>query len=218
MQRCRRWNRSWGTVLHHGQVLCQRNHRPYLTKKQGDYTLKDYYAFPEDYRIELIDGVIYNMTSPASAHQLIAGYIYNQLFNHITGKHGDCLPMISPIDVQLDCDNKTMVEPDVIVVCDRNKGHQTLRLRRTGFRPGSSLPSTKKKDMIVKLNKYMNAGVREYWMIDPDKKVVSIYDFEHEDYPLICGFEDNVTVSILDGQCQIDFRKMYNYISFLYED
>ena len=61
------------------------------------------------------------MTSPASAHQLIAGYIYNQLFNHITGKHGDCLPMISPIDVQLDCDNKTMVEPDVIVVCDRNK-------------------------------------------------------------------------------------------------
>ena len=78
-----------------GKCFVNETTAPYLTKKQGDYTLKDYYAFPEDYRIELIDGVIYNMTSPASAHQLIAGYIYNQLFNHITGKHGDCLPMIS---------------------------------------------------------------------------------------------------------------------------
>ena len=201
-----------------GKCFVNETTAPYLTKKQGDYTLEDYYAFPEDYRIELIDGVIYNMTSPASAHQLIAGYIYNQLFNHITSKHGDCLPMISPIDVQLDCDDKTMVEPDVIVVCDRNKVIKRCVYGAPDFVLEVLSPSTKKKDMIVKLNKYMNAGVREYWMIDPDKKVVSIYDFEHEDYPLICGFEDNVTVSILDGQCQIDFREMYNYISFLYED
>lgn len=123
-----------------GKCFVNETTAPYLTKKQGDYTLKDYYAFPEDYRIELIDGVIYNMTSPASAHQLIAGYIYNQLFNHITGKHGDCLPMISPIDVQLDCDNKTMVEPDVIVVCDRNKVIKRCVYGAPGFRPGSSLP------------------------------------------------------------------------------
>lgn len=200
-----------------GKSFVNESTAPYLTKKQGDYTLEDYYAFPEDYRIELIDGVIYNMTSPASAHQLIAGYIYAQFFNHIAAKQGDCLPMISPIDVQLDCDDKTMVEPDVIVVCDRDKVINRCVYGAPDFVLEVLSPSTKKKDMIIKLNKYMNAGVREYWMIDPDKKNITIYDFEHEEYPLICGFEETVTLSILDGQCQIDLSAMYDYIRFLYE-
>ena len=93
----------------------------YLTKSQGDYTLDDYYLIPDDMRVELIDGVIYDMTAPTSAHQLIAGFIYSKLLGHVLEKKGECLPMISPLDVQLDCDNKTMVQPDVIIVCDRDK-------------------------------------------------------------------------------------------------
>ena len=191
---------------------------PYLTKRQGNYTLEDYYAFPEDYRIELIDGVIYNMSAPLSAYQLIAGYIYAQFFNHIDRAQGDCLPMISPVDVQLDCDEKTMVQPDVIIVCDRSKVIKRCVYGAPDFVLEVLSPSTKKKDMIIKLNKYMNAGVREYWMIDPDKQTVTIYDFAHDEYPLICDFQDAAVVSVLDGKCQIDFADMYDYIRFLYED
>ena len=89
---------------------------PYLTKKQGEYTLKDYYNLPEDKRFELIDGVIYDMTAPTTIHQSILGRVHANLLYHIDAKGGQCIPMISPVDVQLDCDDKTMVEPDVIIV------------------------------------------------------------------------------------------------------
>lgn len=93
----------------------------YHIKKQGEYTLDDYYAWPEDERIELIDGVIYNKSAPTSTHQGAAGEIYRQIANFIIENKGKCKPFVSPIDVQLDCDNKTMVQPDVIIVCDRDK-------------------------------------------------------------------------------------------------
>lgn len=191
---------------------------PYRTKKQGQYTLEDFYTLPDDQRVELIDGVLYDMTSPASAHQLIAGYIYNQLFNHILSKQGDCLPMISPIDVQLDCDDKTIVEPDVIIVCDRSKVIRRCVYGAPDFVVEVLSPSTKKKDMIIKLNKYMNAGVREYWIIDPEQKKVMVYDFEHDNYPLMMGFDEIVPVGILENECEIDFNQVYDYIRFLYEE
>lgn len=190
---------------------------PYFAKKQGEYTIEDYYNLPEDKRFELIDGVIYNMTAPSSPHQLIGGYIYNQLFNHIASKKGSCLPMISPLDVQLDCDDKTMVQPDVVIICDRDKVIRRCIYGAPDFVLEVLSPSTKKKDTVIKLHKYMNAGVREYWMIDPDKKKVMIYDFEHDNYPVIMGFDAVVPVAVLDNECKIDFRALYDYISFLYE-
>ncbi len=190
---------------------------PYFAKKQGEYTVEDYYNLPEDKRFELIDGVLYDMTAPNSPHQLIGGYIYAQLFNHITSKKGACLPMISPLDVQLDCDDKTMVQPDVIIVCGRDKVIRRCVYGAPDFVLEVLSPSTKKKDMVIKLYKYMNAGVREYWMIDPDRKKVMIYDFEHDNYPVIMGFDAVVPVAVLDGQCKIDFRALYDYIRFLYE-
>lgn len=69
----------------------------------------------------MIDGILYTMNVPTSAHQMIGGLIYTKLMNYVMQKKGKCLPMISPIDVQLDCDDKTMVQPDVVIVCDRDK-------------------------------------------------------------------------------------------------
>lgn len=93
----------------------------YVVKQQGDYTLTDYYQIPDDIRVELIDGTFYNMTAPTSPHQLIAGFIHAKLLGHVIANKGLCLPMISPLDVQLDSDEKTMVQPDVIIMCDRDK-------------------------------------------------------------------------------------------------
>ena len=189
---------------------------PYLTKKQGEYTLEDYYNLPEDQRFELIDGVIYDMTAPTTIHQSILGRVHAHLLYHIDAKGGQCIPMISPVDVQLDCDDKTMVEPDVIIVCDRNKIIRRCVYGAPDFVMEVLSKSTKKQDMFIKLNKYLNAGVREYWMVDPDKKTVMIYDFEHDDYRL-ASFSEKIPVAVLDGECVIDFADLYNRISFLYE-
>ena len=189
----------------------------YAAKQQGEFTLDDYYKLPEDKRFELIDGVIYDMTAPTSAHQLIAGYFHYQLLNHIMSRNGNCLPMISPLDVQLDCDDKTMVQPDVIIVCDRSKVINRCIYGAPDFVLEVLSKSTKRKDMIIKLNKYMNAGVREYWMIDPENKTVMIYDFEHDYYTQYNDFKDTVPVAVLDAQCQIDLAALYEHIRFLYE-
>ena len=126
--------------------------------------------------------------------------------------------MISPVDVQLDCDEKTMVQPDVVVVCDRSKV-----IRRCTCTARRSLvieilsPSTRRKDVTIKLNKYIAAGVREYWIIDPDQCRVLVYDFSAAIYPVIYGFDAKIPVAIWDGDCVIDFQEVYDYIHFLYE-
>ena len=199
-------------------LLLRESANAYMTKKQGEYTLDDYYhVIPDDMRVELIDGVIYNMTAPTSAHQIIGGFIYSRLLQHVLNKGGACLPMISPLDVQLDCDEKTMVQPDVVIVCDREKIINRCIYGAPDFIIEVLSKSTKKKDSVIKLNKYLNAGVREYWMIDPMKQKVIVYDFEHDDYPEIFGFDAKIPVGIWDGECVIDFAEVYEHVRFLYE-
>lgn len=70
--------------------------------------------------------------------------------------------------------------------------------------------------MFTKLAKYKEAGVREYWLVDPDKKKVLVYDLEHEELPIVYGFDSKVPVMIFGGECVIDFAEIYEYISFLY--
>ena len=188
----------------------------YQVKKQGEYTLEDYYQIPDDQRVELIDGVIYDMAAPTSIHQIIAGHFYAQLLSYVMSKKGKCMPMISPLDVQLDCDNKTMVQPDVVVVCDRDKIIKRCVYGAPDLVVEVLSPYTKKKDMTLKMHKYANAGVKEYWLIDPDKKKNIVYNFIKDDYS-IYGFDSIIPVAIWDGDCQIDFNVILEAIQFLYE-
>lgn len=189
----------------------------YQVKKQGEYTVEDYYKIPEERRVELIDGVIYDMAAPTSAHQLIAGLIYAKLLMHVLGRQGECLPMISPLDVQLDCDDKTMIQPDVVIVCDRDKVIQRCVYGAPDFIIEVLSSSSVKRDTVIKLNKYLNAGVREYWMIDPKQRKVLVYNFESGQYPTIYGFDSKIPVAIWNGECEIDFEEVYEHIRFLYE-
>ncbi|MCD8074815.1 MAG: Uma2 family endonuclease [Lachnospiraceae bacterium] len=188
-----------------------------VTKHQGEYTLEDYLALPEDQRFELIDGVIYDMASPTYIHQAI-GDSLQALFNaYIRENHGACRAFTAPVDVQLDCDDKTMIQPDVLIVCDYGK----LRSGRIYGAPDLVVeilsPSTSKKDRSLKLTKYKRAGVREYWIVDPDQKRVFVYEFEKSDSYVIYSFEDSVPVGIYDGKCRVDFRQIYDEIHFLYD-
>ena len=187
-------------------------------KRQGEYTVEDYLTWPEDERIELIDGVIFYMDAPVTKHQLITTEIGTILRNYIKKNQGLCIPFAAPIDVQLDKDDKTMVQPDVFVVCDRSRLKNGRLYGAPDFVIEVLSPSTRKKDMFTKLAKYANADVREYWIVDTDKKRVLVYDFESDDFVKVYTFEDKVPVGIFNGQCEVDFAEIYDYIRFLYEE
>lgn len=185
----------------------------YAVKKQGEYTLDDYLALPEERRVELIDGVFYDMSSPMGHHQIIAGEIYAALLAYIRSKKGKCIPFIAPMDVQLDCDNKTIVQPDVLILCDRSKYTSPRIVGAPDFVVEILSKSTRSKDMFIKLNKYRSAKVRECWIVDPDKKTVMTFLFEAQDEYAIYSFRDKVPVGIYGGDCVIDFAQIDDYIS-----
>lgn len=183
-------------------------------KKQGEYTIEDYYALPEDVRAELIDGVLYYMSSPSTVHQDIASTIHIALYEYIRDKKKPCKVYEAALDVQLCCDNKTMVQPDVLVVCDRDK------LRKYGIYGAPDFvleilsKSTRKKDMTVKLNKYFEAGVKEYWIIDPDKEILITYYFEKDrKTPHVYPLEGSAPVAITRGELQIDLGMIAELIA-----
>lgn len=175
-------------------------------KRQGLFTLKDYYALPEDQRAELIDGVLYNMTAPSLAHQTVALQIAYQFLNCIDAfeKQG-CEVFVSPVDVQLDRDERTMVEPDVVVLCDMEKAIKRCIYGAPDFVLEVLSPTTRRKDMLIKLNKYWNAGCREYWIVDPEQFTVTVYDFDGEETAVHYTFDNIVPVRLFEGKCSIDF-------------
>jgi len=178
-------------------------------KKDGEYTLDDYYALPDERRVELIDGVFYDMSAPAVIHQKILGELFI-LFRECTDAHeGECEVYLSPCDVRLDMDNKTMVQPDLLVICKE----YDLGAKRFEGAPDLVLeilsPSTRSKDMLLKLYKYQNAGVKEYWIVDPDHETVLVYDFREDNfYPEKYDFNSVIPIHISDGQCSIDFSRV----------
>ena len=185
-------------------------------KKPGEYTLEDYYALPDEQRVELIDGVFYDMSAPSSPHQFIGGSIHAQLLQFRNVHKGKCLPMVAPVDVQLDRDNKTMLQPDVLIVCDRSKVTRRCIYGAPDFIVEVLSPSTRKKDMTLKMAKYGEAGVREYWLIDPDKRQVIVFDLEHLAIPVIYGFRDSIPVGIWNGECKIDLTDVCEILDDLF--
>ncbi|MBE6003244.1 MAG: helix-turn-helix domain-containing protein [Lachnospiraceae bacterium] len=173
------------------------------------YTIDDYYAIPEDRRVELIDGVIYDMGAPSLYHQRILGDLF-VLFRECASKHNmPCEVYLSPCDVRLDKDNYTMVQPDLLVICGE---HDENGIRYEGA-PELVVeilsPSSRSKDMVLKLYKYQNAGVKEYWIIDPKHRTVYIHQFSDEDYaPKQYAFDQEIPIGISEGKCSIDFSKV----------
>ncbi|MDO4313141.1 MAG: Uma2 family endonuclease [Eubacteriales bacterium] len=188
-----------------------------LAKKQGEYTIEDYYALPKTCRVELMDGVIYNMTAPTYRHQGVGGELFVRFHQYIMDHQGSCFPFMSPIDVQLDRDDKTMVQPDLIVTCNRDEVRERVYYGAPDFVIEILSPSNTLKEQNRKYHKYKNAGVREYWDVDPWKKLVTVHDFEHKKEPAVYTFEDKVPVGIFRGDLEIDFAEIYENIQFLYE-
>lgn len=180
---------------------------PYVTKQQGEYTADDYRNLPEDVRAELIDGVLIFLEAPTFTHQELITELLFEIKMYIRENKGPCRVLPSPLDVQLDCDDRTIVQPDIALIC------RDERITRKGIYGAPDFcvevvsDSSRKRDYGIKMQKYMNAGVREYWIVDRKRKKIVCYWFEGEDAPEISmyTFKDKVPVRVYDGELEIDF-------------
>ena len=162
-------------------------------------TLADYYALPSDVRAELIDGAFYNISSPSIYHQEIVGNLYFAFRSFIAERGGSCRPILSPVDVQLDADDYTIVQPDLLILCDSSKQRERMIVGAPDFVVEVVSRWSKSRDYFLKADKYRAAGVREYWIVDPQQEKVVVYShMEDQDEMAITiySFLDQVPVGI----------------------
>ncbi len=200
-----------------GQQLGRRNGRMALPAQKNGYTFADVLSLEGDERIELINGEAYRMATPSRIHQGICFEIGRQLGNYLEGKQ--CRAYPAPFAVRLfEQDGErpeevdSVVEPDISVVCDRGK------LDKYGCRGAPDMvvevlsPSSLRHDRLVKLNLYQQAGVREYWIVDPENRSVQVFLLDSSGFFRICedyGCRDVAKVNVLDG-CFIELAKVFS--------
>ena len=172
------------------------------------YTLEEFYERGEDKREELIDGFIYDMATPNRRHQGILMQLANRIANHIRETGKDCVVYPAPFGVKLSRNKDNVVEPDISVICDKSK----LTDRGCEGAPDWIVeivsPSNPAHDYVLKLKLYEEAGVREYWIVDPEEEKVLVYHLNKEQFGFTqYTFTDTIPVMICEG-FQIDFKEV----------
>ena len=169
------------------------------------HTTEDIYQLPEGDRAELIDGDLYMMSPPNTTHQRISAALHAEIYNYIRTHGGKCETFAAPFAVFLntEADDRNYVEPDISVICDPKK----ITEKGCNCAPDWIIeivsPSSRRMDYYTKLFKYRTAGVKEYWIVDPEKLRIMVYSFtanSGNEYT----FSDTVTPSIYDD-LEIDF-------------
>lgn len=185
---------------------------PFYARQPGEYTIDDYYSLPGDVRVELIDGALIFLEAPSFTHQELVSNILFEIALFIRSNKGHCKVLASPLDVQLDRDDRTIVQPDIIVSCDRDKRTERGIYGAPDMCIEIVSPASRRRDYGLKVTKYMEAGVREYWIVDTKRETIVCYYFEGEDYPVMHTFRDKVPVRILDGKLKIDFSQIRDHL------
>lgn len=177
------------------------------------YTYQDLLEIDDNKRYELIDGVIYEMSSPTTIHQEIVGELYVQFYNYLKGKR--CKVFVSPLDVCLSGVKDTnkeynVVEPDVILVCDNEKITDKCILGAPDLLIEVLSKTSRKHDTFIKFNLYERYGVKEYWIIDTEAETISQYILNEKNiYTLQKIYEvtEDVEVNVLEN-CTISLKEL----------
>lgn len=167
-------------------------------KKEEIFTIEDIYALPDGERAELIDGKIYYMSPPNTKHQRLIHLFDREIGNYIQSNRGGCEVFPAPFAVFLDEDNINYVEPDISVICDSSKLDEKGCHGAPDWIIEIVSQSSKSKDYMTKLFKYRTANVREYWIVDPEKQMVTVYCFENDTVEQY-NFGEEVPVGIYEG-------------------
>ncbi len=174
--------------------------------KEKMYTIEDIYALPEGKRAELINGKIYYMAPPSTRHQELISELSYQISDYIKKNNGFCKIFFAPFAVYLNEKSDTYVEPDISVICDVNKIDDKGCKGVPDWIIEVVSPGSVNMDYHTKLFKYQNAGVREYWIVDPLKDRIFVYNFDAQD-TLEYAFSDRIKVGIYED-LYIDFSKI----------
>lgn len=162
------------------------------------YSIDDIYALPDGERAELIDGRLYMMAPPSSKHQIMIAKLTHRILSYIDAKKGNCEVIPSPFAVFLNEDDKNYVEPDISVVCDKNKIDDRGCNGAPDWVIEIASPSNQQMDYEIKLFKYRSAKVREYWIVNPMTQIVNVYDFENGKNTRQYSFNEAISVSIYE--------------------
>lgn len=178
-----------------------------LLMMNGKHTIDEIYALPEGERAELIQGELYMMATPTAVHQLLIGELYVAIANYVKQKKGACKAFLAPFAVLLHNDDSTYVEPDISVICDKERWNNQGCHGAPDWVIEIVSPSSKRLDYVIKLAEYQKSGVREYWIVDPLKKIIMVYSFAKDSAPVIYHFTDKVPVGIYED-LTIDFAQL----------
>ena len=171
-------------------------------EEKPSYTYADYLEWEGPERYELYNGEAYQMASPTVTHQALLMGLSIQFGNWLQGK--PCKVFAAPLDVRLfpkkDKSDKTVVQPDLLVVCDET----TIDKGSINGAPDLVIeivsPSNSYSELFRKFHYYLKAGVREYWVVDPEEKIVQVHIYENGHY-ISTAYEDNehISVTVLPG-------------------
>lgn len=170
-----------------------------------------------DQRYELIDGEVYLLSSPGFTHQVVVNEISGRFYNYFRDK--PCRSLTAPLDIRLFGfatrfeEDPNVVQPDVVVICDEDKVSEDNRYEGVPALVVEVLsPSTKGKDMAIKLNLYMKSGVLEYWIVDPAGKIITQYSFSEErdieDLNIVAA-GDNIKSAVFEG-LEIPLKEIFH--------
>lgn len=178
-----------------------------IRKTKQFFTYNDYLTWPDNERWEIINGEAYNMSpAPTIAHQEVTGGFFTSLSNQLKGK--ECTPFIAPTDVVLSEDN--VVQPDVFVVCQKNKILKTHIAGAPDLVIEVLSPATALKDRREKKELYEKFGVKEYILVDPEEKYVERFSLSKGHYKSsdIFGPTESFSLKVIKG-IKIELKEIF---------
>ena len=188
-------------------------------KNDRTYTYGDYKTWPDDERWELIDGTAWNMSpAPNRYHQEIVSQFMRPILNHL--EESPCKVYTAPFDVLLpdsadeeEDDIATVVQPDISVICDKNKLTDKGCTGAPDWIIEILSPYTSHKDMSIKYELYRRHGVREYWIADPGNRYVHVYLLDAEgnypDFPAVYLRDAVIKCTVVEG-LSIDLQRVFS--------
>ena len=210
-------NPRYGTLLAIEQVLTAKQKLPFVydeVKQEPclvreavssycytarSYNLQDINALSEGTHAELINGKLYLLAAPTRIHQFLVGELHFAIKSHVRQNKGGCHVYTSPFAVRLFADDSTYVEPDVAVICSKDK----LTEQGCNGAPDIAIeivsPGNANHDYVTKLAKYQRAGVREYWIVNPEIEKTLVMNFENPANTGEYNFEETLTSGVLEG-------------------
>ncbi|MBF0205580.1 MAG: Uma2 family endonuclease [Oligoflexia bacterium] len=184
-------------------------------KPEKTYSYADYLTWDESERWEIIGGIPYMQAAPSTKHQEVLMEISRQISNYLSGK--SCKVYPAPFCVRLDLDEndnnvKNVVEPDITIACDKSKIDDKGHKGAPDMIVEILSPSSGRNDKVLKFNKYEQAGVKEYWIVEPNEKIVSVFILQTNGKygrPDMFVETDKIKISIFDN-FEIDLKLVFS--------